>query len=289
MADVSPTLSALASTVEEDFDVTLEPTRGFRSLELRELVAFRELLYFLTWRDLKVRYKQTIIGIGWAILQPVLAMIVFTIIFGHVAQVSTNGVPYPIFSYAALLPWYFFATSVQFGSNSLVSSSQLITKVYFPRILVVVAPVAGALVDLLLAACVLAGLMVYYGIAPGIGIVILPAFMLLAILAAVGVSALLSALNVRYRDVRFAVPFLMQIWFFATPVVYEIAAVHEPWRTLFGLNPMTAVVLAFRWACAGGAAPDSSVVLLSVASTIVIAIAGLAYFGRTEKTFADLI
>jgi lipopolysaccharide transport system permease protein len=274
---------------ENDFDVVVERTHGLPSVRPAELWAYRELLYFLTWRDIKVRYKQTVLGVSWAVLQPVLAMILFTIVFGHVAKVSSSGIPYPIFSYSALVAWYFFATSTQSASNSLVGNTQLVTKVYFPRIFVVASPVLGAAVDFALAFLILVALMVYYGIAPTIGVVALPAFFLLAAAAATGLGAWLAALNVKYRDVRFVVPFLLQLWLFATPIVYSIDKLHEPWKTLFGLNPMAGVVLGFRWALAGGAAPSGLLVLISAVSGLVMLVAGVLYFGRTEKTFADVI
>jgi lipopolysaccharide transport system permease protein len=219
----------------------------------------------------------------------VLAMILFTIVFRHVAKISSSGIPYPIFSYSALVPWYFFATSTQSASNSLVGNTQLVTKVYFPRIFVVASPVLGAAADFALAFLVLVGLMAYYGIAPSIGVVALPAFFLLAAATATGLGAWLAALNVKYRDVRFVVPFLMQLWLFATPVVYSIDGLREPWRTLFGLNPMAGVVLGFRWALAGGSAPPGLAVLVSALSGLAVLAAGVLYFGRTEKTFADVI
>jgi lipopolysaccharide transport system permease protein len=284
-----PPLQTSETRDEEDFDVTVERTRGLPTLRPRELCVYRELLYFLTWRDIKVRYKQTVLGVAWAVLQPVLAMILFTLVFGHVAKISSSGIPYPIFSYSALVPWYFFSTSTQTASNSLVGSAQLVTKVYFPRVFMAVSPVLGATVDFALALVVLAGLMAYYGIAPSLGALALPGFFLLASAAAMGVGAWLAALNVKYRDVRFVVPFLLQLWLFATPIIYSLDALRQPWRTLFGLNPMTGVVLGFRWALAGGAAPAGLVVLLSIVSGFVLLAAGLFYFGRTEKTFADVI
>jgi lipopolysaccharide transport system permease protein len=274
---------------DDDFDIVVERTRGLPSIRPRELWAYRELLYFLTWRDVKVRYKQTVLGVAWAMLQPVLAMILFTIVFGHVAKISSSGIPYPIFAYSALVPWYFFATSAQSASNSLVGNTQLVTKVYFPRIFVVASPVLGAAVDFALAFLILVGLMVYYGIAPSIGVVALPGFFLLAAATATGLGAWLAALNVKYRDVRFVVPFLLQLLLFATPIVYSIDALRELWRTLFGMNPMAGVVLGFRWALAGGAAPPGLTVLVSAFSGLAVLVAGLLYFARTEKTFADVI
>ena len=291
MAEVIETKSRPVEPVsdQDDFDVVVERTHGLPSVRPAELWAYRELLYFLTWRDIKVRYKQTVLGVSWAVLQPVLAMILFTIVFGHVAKVSSSGIPYPIFSYSALVAWYFFATSAQSASNSLVGNTQLVTKVYFPRIFVVASPVLGAAVDFALAFLILVVLMVYYGIAPTIGVVALPAFFFLAAATATGLGAWLAALNVKYRDVRFVVPFLLQLWLFATPIVYSIDKLHEPWRTLFGINPMAGVVLGFRWALAGGTAPSGLLVLISAVSGLVILVAGVLYFGRTEKTFADVI
>src|SRR5438067_12758633 len=258
--------------------IRVERSRGWVSLRLGDLWEYRELVYFLTWRDIKVRYKQTVLGAAWAVLQPVLAMILFTIVFGHVAKISSGGIPYPIFSYSALVPWYFFATAMQSASNSLVGNVQLVTKVYFPRIFVVASPVLGAAVDFLLAFVILVGLMAYYGIGPSVGAFALPGFVLLAAAAATGLGAWLAALNVKYRDVRFVVPFLVQLWLFATPIVYSIDRLHEPWRTLFGVNPMVGVVLGFRWALAGGAAPSGPLALISALSGLAVTVAGALYF-----------
>ena len=288
-AVLDPHLADPAGPIEEDFDVVVERTRGLPSLRARELWSYRELLYFLTWRDIKVRYKQSVLGVAWAVLQPVLAMILFTIVFGHVARLSSSGIPYPIFTYAALVPWYFFSSSAQAASNSLVGGTPLVTKVYFPRIFMVASPVLGAAVDFAFAFAVLFVLMAYYEIPPSIGAVALPGFFLLAAAAATGLGAWLAALNVKYRDVRFLVPFLLQLWLFATPIFYSLDVVHEPWRTLLGLNPMVGVVLGFRWALAGGAAPPGSITALSIVSAACLLVIGVFHFGRTEKTFADVI
>jgi lipopolysaccharide transport system permease protein len=277
-------------TWEEDFDLVVEAKRGLPSLHLHELWQFRELLYFLTWRDVKVRYKQTALGVAWAVLQPVLAMILFTIVFGHVAKISSGGIPYPIFAYAALVPWMFFANSLQLASTSLIVNPQLITKIYFPRIFLVMAPILASIVDFLLAFLVLIGLMVYYGVTPDpVGTVLLVPLLLLAFVTTVGTSAWLSALNVKYRDVRFIVPFLVQLWLFATPVVYSIQSLSQPWKTIFGLNPMATVVEGFRWALAGGPAPDGGTAALSVVAGLALLGLGVFYFHRTEKSFADVI
>jgi len=273
-----------------DFDLVLQPRRGLPAFHFQELWQFRELLYFLTWRDIKVRYKQTALGVIWAVLQPVLAMILFTIVFGHVAKISSGGVPYPIFSYAALVPWLFFANSLQLASTSLIVNPQLITKIYFPRIFLVTAPILASLVDFMLAFVVLIGLMVYYGVTPDpLGTVLLLPLLVLAFLVTVGMSAWLSALNVKYRDVRFVVPFLIQLLLFATPVVYSIQSLGEPWSTLYSLNPMVAVVEGFRWALAGGPALSATTAVLSTVSGLILLALGAYYFQRTEKSFADLI
>ena len=274
----------------DEFDLVLERSTGLRSLGVSELIHFRELLYFLTWRDIKVRYKQTALGVGWAILQPVATMVIFTVIFGHVAKISTDGIPYPIFSYAALIPWLFFANAVQLSSTSLTVNPQLITKIYFPRLYLVMAPILAGLIDLVVAFGVLIAMVVYYGVAPSaFGLLALPLFLLLGFLATVGMSAWLAALNVKYRDIRFVVPFLIQSLLFATPVVYSTSSVSDPWRTLFGLNPMTAVVEGFRWALAGGSEPRAATLALSAVSGIVLFAYGFYYFRRTEKGFADVI
>jgi lipopolysaccharide transport system permease protein len=274
---------------EDDFDIVVERTRGLPSIRPRELWAYRELLYFLTWRDVKVRYKQTVLGVAWAVLQPVLAMILFTIVFGHVAKISSSGIPYPIFAYSALVPWYFFATSAQSASNSLVGNTQLVTRVYFPRIFLVASPVLGAAVDFALAFLILVGLMVYYGIAPSIGVVALPGFFLLAAATATGLGAWLAALNVKYRDVRFVVPFLLQLLLFATPIVYSITVVPKDWRILLGANPMTGVVEGLRWAVFRQPTGIGPTVALSAAAATVLLVSGFAYFRRMERLFADVI
>ncbi len=274
----------------DEFDLVIEPTTGLGSLKAGELFGYRELLFFLTLRDIKVRYKQTALGVGWAILQPVLAMILFTVVFGHVAKIDTGGVPYPIFAYAALVPWLFFSNAVQLSATSLTVNPQLITKIYFPRLYLVAAPILAGAVDLGLSCIVLFAMMAWYGVAPQLlGVIVFPLLLLLAFAATVGTSAWLAALNVKYRDIRFVVPFLVQSLLFITPVVYSIGGISQPWRTLFGLNPMTTVVEGFRWTFAGGAAPSAATVGLSVLAGLGLFVSGYAYFHRTEKTFADLI
>jgi len=269
--------------------IRIVPSRGWVPLDLGALWQYRELLYFLAWRDIKVRYKQTALGAAWAILQPFLTMVVFTIFFGRLAHMPSNGIPYPIFSYAALVPWTFFANGVTFSSTSMVSNSNLISKVYFPRLIIPIAAVLSNLVDFVLAFILLVGMMLYFGMSPTRAIVFLPIFLLLAIVAAMGVSIWLAALNVEFRDVRYVVPFLIQIWLFATPIAYPTSLLHGIWRTVYGLNPMVGVVDGFRWALLGTKMTLSPAVAVSAAMSLVILIAGMYYFRRMEKSFADVI
>jgi lipopolysaccharide transport system permease protein len=257
--------------------------------DLREIWRYRELLYFLAWRDLKVRYKQTVLGLAWAILQPVLTMVVFSVVFGHLAKVPSDGVPYPVFVYCALLPWALFAHALTESSQSLVANRALITKVYFPRLVIPIAPLFVALIDFAIAGVVLVGLMAWYGIVPGLAILTAPLFVLLALLTALAVGIWLAALNVQYRDVRYALPFLTQLWFFATPVAYPSSLLSEPWRSLAGLNPMAGVVEGFRWALLGHAGLPGPLIAVSVASVLLLLLAGLRYFTRVERAFADVI
>ncbi|HUJ12928.1 MAG TPA: ABC transporter permease [Thermoanaerobaculia bacterium] len=267
----------------------IRATSGFQPLQLGEIWRFRELLYFLTWRDIKVRYKQTALGAAWAIIQPVFMMVVFTLAFGKLAKVPSDGVPYPVFAYAALLPWQLFAHSLTEASNSLVSNERLITKVYFPRLVVPIAAVLGGLMDFAVSFVVLLGLMAYYGIRPGMAIVTLPLFLLLAIGTALGVGLWLSALNVRYRDIRYTIAFLTQLWLFATPVAYPSSLVPVRYRVLYGLNPMAGVVEGFRWALLGKAPPSMSLIAASSIVVVVILTGGLMYFKRMELVFADVV
>lgn len=275
--------------------LVIKPTRGWISLKLKEVWEYRELLYFLVWRDIKVRYKQTLFGAAWAILQPVMTMVVFTIFFGRLANIGSDGLPYPIFSYAALLPWTFFADGLGKCSASLVGSGGLIKKVYFPRLIVPISSVVGGLVDFAIAFLVLIGMMFYYGIWPSLAVVWLPFFLLLAFAAALGIGMWLSALNVEYRDVRYVVPFFLQLWLFATPVIYpasKLAAKLEEMGLpgwIYGLNPMAGVVEGFRWALLGTGAPPGPVLLVSALVTLGILISGAFYFRRLEKTFADTV
>ena len=286
---LEPPSAVLAPAAHDEPLTVIEPTRGAAPLDLRELWEYRELLYFLVWRDVKVRYKQTALGAAWAILQPVLTMIVFSIFFGNLAKVPSDGVPYPIFTYAALLPWQLFAHALTESANSLVTNQHLVTKVYFPRVVIPAAAVLAGLVDFAIAFVVLLGLMLFYGIVPTLAILTLPFFVVLAIATALALGLWLSALNVRYRDVRHTIPFLTQFGMFATPIADSSSLLSEPWHTLYGLNPMAGVVEGFRWALLGTQQGTSPLVLVSIASVVVLLWGGLVYFRRTERTFADIV
>lgn len=278
------------ATIDQTFPVVrIRPSKGWVSLRLHDLWVYRELLYFLTWRDIKVRYKQTVLGAAWAIIQPFMSMVVFTLFFGKLAQMPSDGIPYPIFSYAGLLPWTFFANALGQSANSLVGSASLIKKVYFPRLTVPIATVFSGVVDFALAFLVLLGMMVFYGVALSAKALLLPAFLLLALITSLGVGLWLSAMNVQYRDVRYVVPFLTQLWMFATPVVYPSSLLSEPWRTLYGLNPMVGVVEGFRWALVGTQTAPGPMLAASTAAALVILVSGLYYFRRMERTFADVV
>ena len=269
--------------------IRIEPSRGWISLRLDELWEYRELLYFLAWRDIKIRYKQTALGAAWAIIQPFFTMVIFSIFFGRLAGIPSDGVPYPIFSFAALVPWTFFANSLNQSSNSLVSSANLIQKVYFPRLAVPIASVFSGMVDFVLAFIVLLGMMLYYGMLPTVNVVWLPAFCLLAFVTSLRVGLWLSAMNVRFRDIRYTVPFLTQFWMFATPIVYPSSLLSEPWRTLYGLNPMVGVIEGFRWGLLGTNTAPGSIIIISSLMAMAILVGGAFYFRRAEKSFADIV
>lgn len=269
--------------------VVIRPSRGWVSLKLQDLWEYRELLYFLVWRDVKVRYKQTVLGAAWAILQPFLTMVVFSIFFGRLAGVPSDGIPYPVFAYTALLPWQLFAHALTESGNSLVANQQLITKVYFPRLVIPISAVLAGLVDFSIAFVVLLGMMFYYGIVPTAAASALPLFILLAIATALAVGLWLSALNVQYRDVRYTIPFLTQFWLFATPIAYSSSLVPEQWRALYGLNPMAGVVEGFRWALLGKSGGVGPLMIVSALVVGVLLVGGLVYFRRMEKTFADVV
>ena len=249
----------------------------------------RELMYFLVWRDLKVRYKQTVLGVAWAVLQPVATMMVFSVFFGRLAKMPSDGVPYPLFAFAALVPWTYFAAAISQGSNALVASQSLVSKVYFPRMLIPLASVVTPMADAAVSLVVLAVMLAWYGHLPGLAIVWLPAFAVMAVVAAFGVVLFLSALNVAYRDIRYVLPFLTQLWLFATPVAYPASLLPEQWRWVYALNPMVSVVEGFRWALLGTSVLDARLLAASTFATVLAVVVGVWYFRRLETTFADVI
>ncbi|MCC7124235.1 MAG: ABC transporter permease [Acidobacteria bacterium] len=269
--------------------VRLEPSRGWVGLRLREVWEYHELVYFLMWRDVKVRYKQTALGAAWAIIQPLFTMIVFTLFFGRLAKIPSDGLPYPIFTYAALVPWTFFANGLAQSADSLAGSANLLRKVYFPRLAIPLATVLSGVVDFCIAFVVLIGLMAVYGVVPTANIVWLPALLLLALCTALGVGLWLSALNVQYRDVKYVVPFLVQFWMLATPIAYPSSMIPEPWRTVYGINPMSGVIEGFRWALLGTDSPPGMMLAVSVAVSVSLLVGGAFYFKRLERTFADIV
>lgn len=268
--------------------VILRPSRGLASFGLRELWRYRELLFFITWRDVKVRYKQTALGAAWAVIQPALLMLVFALFVGRFVP-KPHGIPYPIFVFTALVPWTLFAQSLNGASGSLVLSADLVSKVYFPRLILPLAATGSFILDLVLGIVVLIIVMAFAGIAPGVGIVALPLLALFALLTAFAVGIWLSALNVRYRDVIYAVPFLLQIWLFASPVAYPSTIVHGFWQVIYGLNPMAGVIEGFRWALLGLPPPPLGLMAASLGAMLVILVSGMVYFRTTERTFADVI
>lgn len=276
------------ATPAEPPTVIIQPTRGLASLQLRALWDYRELLYFLVWRDVKVRYKQTALGVAWIVLQPVVSMLIFSGLFGVLLRAPSGDVPYPIFLYAGLLPWNYFAGSLNRASTSLVNSAHLISKVYFPRLVVPLSGVLSGLVDFGVASTVFIVLMLWYRVTPTPAILLLPLFVLLAMATALGFGLWLSALNVRYRDVNYLVPFLVQVWMYLTPVVYAVTLIPERFRWLLALNPMTGVVEGFRWALLG-AQPPGALFAVSVLITLAVLVGGAFFFRSTERTFADVI
>jgi len=267
----------------------LKPSSGWAALNLRDLWLYRELIFFMTWRDLKVRYKQTLLGASWAILQPFLTMVVFSIFFGNLAKVPSDGVPYPIFSYTALIPWTLFSKALQDASRSLVSNSHMITKVYFPRMVLPLSSVLAGVVDFLIAFVVLLGMMFFYKIPPTAKVCLLPLFLLMALVTAVGVGLWLSALNVLFRDINYVLPFLTQFWMYLTPIAYPTSLIPSEWQIFYALNPMTGVVDGFRWALLGTGEPPGITMLVSSIVAVVLLISGLFYFRRMERLFADMV
>jgi lipopolysaccharide transport system permease protein len=269
--------------------ITIRASPGWAPLNLRDLWAYRELLYFLTWRDIKVRYRQTVLGAAWAIIQPLFMMVVFSIFFGRFAKVPSDGMPYPIFAYSGLLPWQLFSTALTSASTSLVEHGRVITKVYFPRLIVPASAVLASLLDFAIAFSILIAMMLFYGFAPSRAAASLPLFLMLAAATALGVGFWLSALNVQYRDVRYTLGFLIQLWLFATPVAYPSSIVPERLRAVYGLNPMTGVVEGFRWALLGKGQAPGPMLWVSTAAVAAIFVGGLFYFRRMERTFADVV
>lgn len=267
----------------------IHSSTAWRFLDIMELWTYRELVYFLTWRDIKIRYKQTAIGVIWAVLQPLAMMVVFTFFFGKLAKISSGGVPYPIFAYAALLPWQLFSRTISESANSLLTDQRLITRVYFPRIIVPLAATLAAMADFAVAAALLVILLLMYGITPGIMIVWLPLFVMLLLATALGVGFWLSALNVEYRDVMYIMPFLNQLWLFITPVVYPSSLIPERWQILYGINPMVGVVEGFRWAILGIGDGPSPMLAVSTLVAVSLFISGIVWFRRGERTFVDAI
>lgn len=277
-------------TKHEPTTVYIKPASGLAALNLRDLWTYRELIYFMIWRDLKVRYKQTLLGAAWAIIQPVLTVLVFNFLFNTVAKMPSDGIPYPLFSYTALLPWGLFSGALNSASRSLTSNHNMITKVYFPKLILPMASVLGGLVDFAIAFVILIGMMIYYKVSPGWNALwALPLFTLLSIITALGVALWLSAINVQYRDVAYALPFLSQFWMFLTPIAYSSTVVSEKWQIVYALNPMAGVVNGFRWALLGSGNPPDLLVAVSAAIALLILFTGLIYFRNMERTFADTI
>ena len=267
----------------------IEPARGWRSLGLHEVWSYRELLYFLVWRDVKVRYKQAGVGVGWAIIQPLMAMLVFSVIFGHLVRVPTDGVPYPIFAFCGLLPWQLFSSAFNGAGTSIVANQQLVTKVYVPRLLLPIAAMLAAVVDFTIAFLVLIGLMIYYGIEPSPRLLLLPVMVVCAVATALSVGLWIAALNVKYRDFQYTIPFITQFWFFATPVVYSTGLVPKPQQIIYGLNPMAGVIDGFRWAVLGKTSATPSMFAISGVVVLALLVGGVYFFRRLERDFADMV
>jgi lipopolysaccharide transport system permease protein len=266
-----------------------EASKGWARPKLRELWEYRELLFFFVWRDIKVRYRQTVMGAMWAVIQPIFTMVIFSLFFGRLAKVPSDGLPYPVFSYAALVPWTFFATALTQASNSLVVSANMVKKIYFPRLTLPIATVLAGVIDFVLAFTVLLGMMLFYGLVPTINVLWLPFFLLLALITSLGVGLWLSAMNVQFRDVHYTIPFLTQAWLFVTPIAYPSSLLPEPWRTLYGLNPMAGVVEGFRWALLGTDTAPGPMTLVSAVVALTLFISGAFYFRRMEQSFADVL
>ncbi len=277
-------------TVVDNLPLTRrQPSKGWAWPRVRELWEYRELLYFFAWRDIKVRYRQTVMGALWAIIQPLITMVIFSLIFGRLAKIPTDGLPYPVFSFAALVPWTFFANTITQASTSLVVNANMIKKIYFPRLALPIATVLAGVVDFVLAFIVLLGIMLYYGLVPTLHVLWLPFFLLLALVTSLGASLWLSAMNVQFRDVRYTVPVIIQVWLFVTPVAYPGSLLEEPWRTLYGLNPMAGVVEGFRWALLGTDTAPGPMIIVSSLAALTLFVSGAFYFRRMEQSFADVL
>jgi len=280
---------ATTENIAHSYHLRIEPSRGWVSLRLKDLWEYRELLYFFVWRDIKVRYKQTALGAAWAVIQPVFTMLIFSLFFGKLAKVPSDGIPYPVFSYAALLPWNFFAQGLSQSADSLVGNGNLIKKVYFPRLAMPLGTVFAGLVDFGISFCVLLVLMAHYHIHPTINLVWLPLLLLLAFTTSLGAGLWLSSMNVRFRDVKYAVPFITQFWMFATPIAYPSSLLHGYWRAVYALNPMVGVVEGFRWALLGAKTAPGPMLLASTLASLVVLVGGAFYFRRMERSFADVV
>jgi len=289
--EATPSRAVSAPSVErsELLHTRIEPSKGWISLGLKDLWQYRELLFFLTWRDIKVRYKQTALGAAWAVIQPPFTMLVFTLFFGRLAKVPSDGIPYPLFSYTALLPWQLFASALTESSNSVVANERLITKVYFPRLVVPLASILAGLVDFAIAFTLVIGMMAWYGVRPSWAVLTLPFFVIFTMATALGVGLWLSALNVQYRDVRHTLTFIVQFWLIASPVAYSSTLVPARWRPFYGLNPMAGVIEGFRWALLGKTQAPGAMLWVSVIVVALVLVGGLYYYRRMEKTFADVV
>ncbi len=268
---------------------TILPPHGWLDLHLDELWTHRELLYFFIWRDIKVRYKQTLIGAAWAVLQPLATMVIFTLFFGRLARMPSYDLPYPIFFYTALLPWMYFSSALTNSTSTMVENQRVITKIYFPRLILPLSSVLGGLMDFAIAFVMLLAMMFWYGIVPGAAVVLMPFFLLLAVATALGAGLWLAALNAIYRDVRYVVPFLVQFWMFASPVVYPSTLVPEKWRWLYGLNPMAGVIEGFRWSLTGHGLPPGNLLYVSSGAVLLLLLGGVIYFQKMETTIADVV
>src|SRR6267378_4482331 len=289
MASVTQSSTALPLRSGASATIRIEPPRGLFELRLREVWAYRELLYFFVWRDVKIRYKQTVIGVLWVVIQPVLTMLIFTLFFGRLAKLAPQGLPAPVFYFSALVPWTYFAYALQMTTNVVVDNQRLITKVYFPRLILPISAALSGLVDFAIGFVVLAIFTCAYGIRPTLAALWLPALLLLAVFTALGVGLWLSALNALYRDVRYVIPFLVQFWMFASPVAYPSTLVPERWRWLYGLNPMAGVIEGFRWALTGQGQPPNLLLAASAAAVVLLVAGGVVYFQKMEATFADVV